>query len=52
MPPTGILAACAIAGVDRVFAVGGAGAVAAMAFGTQTIPRVDAIVVSLELGKN
>jgi histidinol dehydrogenase len=44
MPPTGILAACAIAGVDRVFAVGGAGAVAAMAFGTQTIPRVDAIV--------
>ncbi|MBK8247086.1 MAG: histidinol dehydrogenase [Gemmatimonadetes bacterium] len=44
MPPTGILAACAIAGVDRVFAVGGAGAVAAMAFGTETIPRVDAIV--------
>lgn len=43
-PPAATLAACAIAGVDRVFAVGGAGAVAAMAFGTASIPRVDAIV--------
>ncbi|MCC6318190.1 MAG: histidinol dehydrogenase [Gemmatimonadaceae bacterium] len=43
-PPTAVLAACAIAGVDRVFAVGGAGAVAAMAYGTASIPRVDRIV--------
>ena len=39
-----VLAAAAMAGVDRVFAVGGAQAVAAMAFGTQTIPQVDKIV--------
>ena len=39
-----ILAAAAICGVDRVFLVGGAQAVAAMAFGTETIPRVDKIV--------
>ncbi len=39
-----ILAAAAIAGVDRVFLVGGAQAVAALAYGTQTIPRVDKIV--------
>lgn len=39
-----VLAAAAIAGVDRVFAVGGAGAIAAMAIGTHTIPRVDRIV--------
>lgn len=39
-----VLAAAAIAGVDRVFAVGGAQAVAALAFGTETIPRVDKIV--------
>jgi histidinol dehydrogenase len=43
-PPAGVLAACAVAGVDRVFAVGGAGAVAAMAHGTASIPRVDRIV--------
>ena len=43
-PLPGVLAACAIAGVDRVFAVGGAGAVAAMAYGTGSIPRVDRIV--------
>ncbi|MGQ0647424.1 MAG: histidinol dehydrogenase [Gemmatimonadaceae bacterium] len=43
-PSAGVLAACAIAGVDRVFAVGGAGAIAAMAFGTTSIPRVDRIV--------
>jgi histidinol dehydrogenase len=39
-----VLAAAALAGVDRVFAVGGAGAIAAMAFGTESIPRVDKIV--------
>ena len=39
-----ILAAAHIAGVDRIFKVGGAQAVAAMAFGTETIPRVDKIV--------
>jgi len=39
-----VLAAAAVAGVDRVFAVGGAQAVAALAYGTQTIPRVDKIV--------
>ncbi len=43
-PPAEVLAACAIAGADRVFAVGGAGAVAAMAFGTESVPAVDAIV--------
>jgi histidinol dehydrogenase len=48
VPPGGItdavLAACALAGVTRVFRVGGAQAVAALAFGTATIPRVDKIV--------
>ena len=44
MPSQIVLAACAIAKVDRVFAVGGAGAIAAMALGTETIPRVDKIV--------
>ena len=39
-----VLAAAEIAGVDRVFAIGGAQAVAALAYGTQTIPRVDKIV--------
>ena len=39
-----VLAAAAIAGVDRVFAVGGAQAVAALAYGTQTLPAVDKIV--------
>jgi len=39
-----ILAAAAIAGVDRIFRVGGAQAIAALAFGTQTIPKVDKIV--------
>jgi histidinol dehydrogenase len=38
-----ILAAAAIAGVDRIFKVGGAQAIAAMAYGTQTVPRVDKI---------
>jgi len=39
-----VLAAAAIAGVDRVFCVGGAQAVAALAFGTGTVPAVDKIV--------
>jgi histidinol dehydrogenase len=43
-PAPSVLAACVIAGVDRVFAVGGAGAIAALAYGTETVPRVDAIV--------
>lgn len=43
-PAASVLAAAAIAGVDRMFAVGGAGAVAAMALGTESIPRVDRIV--------
>ena len=39
-----VLAAAEIAGVDRVFTIGGAQAVAALAYGTQTIPQVDKIV--------
>lgn len=39
-----VFAAMAIAGVDRVFTVGGAQAIAALAYGTQTVPRVDKIV--------
>ena len=39
-----VLAAAAVAGVDRVFTVGGAQAVGALAFGTATIPAVDKIV--------
>mgnify|MGYP001237708858 FL=1 len=39
-----VLAAAAICGVDRVFAIGGAQAVAALAYGTATIPAVDKIV--------
>jgi histidinol dehydrogenase len=43
--PTGVvLAACAIAGAERVFAVGGAGAIAALAYGTSSIPSVARIV--------
>jgi histidinol dehydrogenase len=44
LPGSAVLAAARIAGVDRVFAVGGAGAIAAMAIGTESIPRVDKIV--------
>jgi histidinol dehydrogenase len=44
LPSPLVLAAAEIAGVDRVFAIGGAGAIAAMAFGTNTVPRVDRIV--------
>jgi len=43
-PSDVVLAAAALCGVDRVFATGGAGAIAAMAHGTETIPRVDLIV--------
>jgi len=39
-----VLAAASIAGVDRVFAIGGAQAIAALAYGTETIPAVDKIV--------
>jgi histidinol dehydrogenase len=43
-PEPATLAAAELSGADRVFAVGGAGAIAAMAYGTATIPRVDRIV--------
>ena len=43
LSPT-VLAAAAIAGVDKVFTIGGAQAVAALAYGTETVPRVDKIV--------
>lgn len=39
-----ILAAASIAGVDRIFKVGGAQAIAALAYGTETVPKVDKIV--------
>ncbi|WP_126446891.1 histidinol dehydrogenase [Sulfuricystis multivorans] len=39
-----VLAAAYLAGVDRVFTIGGAQAVAALAYGTQTVPQVDKIV--------
>ena len=39
-----VLAAAAISGVDRVFTVGGAQAIGALAYGTKTIPQVDKIV--------
>ena len=41
--PSLTLAAAAIAGVDRLFAIGGASAVAALAFGTDSVPKVDKI---------
>lgn len=43
-PNPNIIAAAKIAGVDRIFLMGGAQAVAAMAYGTQTVPKVDKIV--------
>ena len=47
-PPQGVtdtvLAACALSGVTRIFRIGGAQAVAALAYGTATVPRVDKIV--------
>lgn len=39
-----VLAAAAVCGVDRVFCIGGAQAVGALAFGTETVPQVDKIV--------
>lgn len=42
--PAPILAAAKLAGVDRVFRAGGAQAIAALAYGTETIPKVDKIV--------
>jgi histidinol dehydrogenase len=61
IPSNVVLAAAELAGVNRVFAVGGAGAIAAMALGTRTILRVDKIVgpgnayvaeAKLQLGTN
>lgn len=43
-PAAVVLAAAELAGADHLFALGGAGAIAAMAFGTVTVPRVDRIV--------
>ncbi len=42
--PDAILAAAKVAGVDRIFKMGGAQAVAALAYGTESVPRVDKIV--------
>ncbi len=44
LPNPDIMAAAAIAGVDRVFLMGGAQAVAALAYGTESVPKVDKIV--------
>lgn len=44
LPPATVLAAAALADATRVFALGGAGAVAAMAYGTASVPRCDAVV--------
>ncbi len=44
LPSDVVLAAAALAGADRVFALGGAGAIAALAYGTESVPRVDRIV--------
>jgi histidinol dehydrogenase len=47
-PPAGVtdavLAACALSGVSRMYRIGGAQSIGALAFGTRTIPRVDKIV--------
>jgi histidinol dehydrogenase len=43
-PDKNILAAARIAGVDRVFLIGGAQAVAALTYGTETVPKVDKVV--------
>jgi histidinol dehydrogenase len=44
LPPREVLAACLIGGADRLFALGGAGAIAALAFGTESVPAADAVV--------
>jgi histidinol dehydrogenase len=43
-PPAAVMAAAALGGATRVFAIGGAGAVGAMAYGTESVPSVAAIV--------
>ncbi len=43
-PSPEVMAACALGGADRLFALGGAGAVGALAFGTASVPAVDALV--------
>jgi histidinol dehydrogenase len=42
--PDPVLAAAAISGIEEVYSIGGAQAIAAMAYGTQSLPRVDVIV--------
>jgi histidinol dehydrogenase len=44
LPAQAVLAAAAVAGVERVFALGGAQAIAAMAYGSESLPQVDKIV--------
>ncbi len=44
IPNTMVLAAAALSGIDRVFSIGGAQAIGALAYGTKTIPAVDKIV--------
>jgi len=44
LPPKAVLAAAEMSGASRVFAVGGAGAIAAMAYGTESVPVCDVIV--------
>jgi len=44
LPPAEVLAAAWIGGATRLFALGGAGAIGAMAWGTESVPQVDAIV--------
>ena len=47
LPPNAheaMVAGCHLAGADRIFAIGGAQAIAAMAYGTETVPKVDKIV--------
>lgn len=43
-PTDAVLAACEIAGIEEVYAIGGAQAIAAMAYGTKTVPKVQKIV--------
>jgi len=43
LPHHAVLAACVVAGVDRIFKLGGAQAIAAMAYGTETVPKVDIV---------
>ena len=43
-PSAAVLAAASLGGVDRIFSLGGAGAIAAMAYGTESVPIVDRIV--------